>query len=471
MNALLDYCGRILTLICATCFLLPIGLVHAGEGDKLGAERIQAAHADALAAIRKVLGEEASALPAARIATSAELAKAVALENLPMLRLRIPDEAGAKAQADLAGSSASSRLIAKYAWSTKELLVVPGNWQLNAKLFPKQRLLDDDVLRAVIVHELCHALDDKAHDFTAMLLKASTVDAANAVSAIIEGHAQHQARKICAQAGWSDGFERYTGIVGALPEGGPDMGEAVKMVLSARAREFGFAYHEGERFVAAIEKAGGAKALDEMFRRPPADAEEILSPEWYLDPKKRPATVFELEPALDRFAGGYDPKIWTATRMGLNGQQLAAGLAMLEPADRDKIQKSMRGARFVQLVPSANPTSKIAILVAMEFASEDAAQHFVEQSAKLSRMKDEAMTRGLLRIVSSSSGQVELVNGKGWIHEKRMVNGTLEFPVSSMNVHRGRIVIETTFSGDPPSREEQLKLVDELLLLPRRKQS
>jgi hypothetical protein len=51
-----------------------------------------------------------------------------------------------------------------------------------------------------------------------------------------------------------------------------------------------------------------------------------------------------------------------------------------------------------------------------------------------------------------------------------MVNGALEFSVASADVVRGRIVVETTFSGQPPPREQHEKLVNELLLLPRHRQ-
>jgi hypothetical protein len=457
-------------LLRAVLALLALVLTLSAEESTLTRERLDAACKDALAAIEKQRGEPIANPPPFKLASRKDLAKAVALENLPIVRLRQPDEAAANREADAFGTGFALLAIAKYCWSTKELLVVRPNWELQIKSFPELRLGEDDALRAIMVHELCHALDDQAHDFTKLLQKGDSVDAVSALNAVIEGSAQHQARRICTAAGWKNGFERFTAAIARLPEPEEDLGEAYKLILNANAQQLGFAYHQGEPFVAAVEKAGGAEALKRIFTHPPRDSEEILQPKWYLDPKSRPAQLYDLEPALELFLTGFDPKEWKSTRMTLNGQQLAAGLAMLEPADRDRIQRGLRGARFVQLTPIKDPTSKIAVLVVMEFASDDAAQHFLDQAAKLSKLKDETMTKGVIRIVESKSSPIELPNGKGWIHEKRMINGTLNFPVSSVDVRRGRILVETVFSGEPPPRELHEEMVNKLLMQPKRKQ-
>lgn len=453
--------------------LLALVLTLSAEETELTQERLEAAYKDALTAMEnevKQRGGPAFHAPPFKLASRKDLAQAVALENLPIIRLRQPDEAAAKREADAFGSGFALLAIAKYCWSTKEMLVVRPNWKLQIKSFPELRLGEDDALRAIMVHELCHALDDQAHDFTKLLQKGDSVDAVSALNAVIEGSAQHQARRICTAAGWKDGFERFTAGIARLPEPEEDLGEAYKLILNANAQQLGFAYHQGEPFVAAVEKAGGAEALKRIFTHPPRDSEEILQPKWYLDPKSRPAQLYDLEPALELFLTGFDPKEWNSTRMTLNGQQLAAGLAMLDPADRDRIQRGLRGARFVQLTPIKDPTSKIAVLVVMEFDSDDAAQHFLDQAAKLSKLKDETMTKGIVRIVDSKSSPIELPNGKGWIHEKRMINGTLNFPVSNVDVRRGRILVETAFSGEPPPRELHEEMVNKLLMQPQRKQ-
>jgi len=461
----------LMTVLLRTALIVTALMPSLGaQNSDLTQERLDAAWKDALAAIEKQRGAPIAHPPPLKLASRKMLAEAVASENLPMVRLRQPDEAAARQESDQMGRQFAMFPIAKYSWSTKELLVIRPNWKNHIRSFPELRLDDDEVLRAVLVHELCHALDDQAHDFTKLLLKGDSVDAIHAINAVIEGSAQHQARRICTAAGWSDGFERFTAGIARLPESEEDPGEAYRMILKATAQQLGFAYHQGEAFVATVEKTVGAEALSRIFTHPPRDSDEILQPKWYLDPKSRPASLYDLEPALDEFVSGHDKQVWSATRMGLNGQQLAAGLTMLDAADRDRILKALRSARFVQLTPKADPTSRIAVLVVMEFESEAAALHFADQGAKLSRLKDEAMKQGVIRIVESKSSPLTLANGRGWLHEKRMVNGTLEFSVASADVVRGRIVVETTFSGQPPPREQHEKLVNELLLLPRRRQ-
>jgi hypothetical protein len=44
-----------------------------------------------------------------------------------------------------------------------------------------------------------------------------------------------------------------------------------------------------------------------------------------------------------------------------------------------------------------------------------------------------------------------------------MQSGELEFDVATIDVRRGRVVVETIFSGEPPAADEHQKLVRELL--------
>lgn len=446
-----------------------LALSIAGEIQPVTEERLRAAYADAAAALGRELGAELDALPPLKLCAAEDVARVVASENLPAVLLRQPDEAKARQEAQVLGAQLASFAYAKYAWSTKEFLVVASTWEANALELDRPELTSDVALRAVLVHELCHALDDRAHDLAKLVASARGNDAVLALNAVIEGHAQFRARRVCAAASWQAGFDAFTRSIGVLAPSATKGGELVRAVLETNARSTRLAYVDGEGFVAAVSEKAGAAGLERIFREPPADLELVLHPDWYLDPKLRPAQVWELEPALDLFCARFDAATWSSQRVSLNGVQIAQGMQLLPKEDVDAFAGAIRGARVVQLAPTADPTSKVAICFALEFAGEDAAARFVAAGAKLSKLKDEAMKKGVARITGSKSSEVSGASWSGWLHEKDMVNGFLKFSVASIDARRGPIVIETVFSGEPPPVKEHEELVGKLVEAVKRK--
>lgn len=424
--------------------------------------RLLAAYADAQQACSKVLKVELELLPELKITDADEVARAIAAENLPSIKLREPDEEKAATQATLTGQQLGEVTMAKYSWSTRSFLVVAATWERTARVLRRPQLTSDHALRAVMVHELCHAIDDHKFDFAKRLLQADTVDAMNALNAVIEGHAQLLTRRVCAASGWSDGFEVYTSSIGALP---PNLqaDAASTLVLRAYAAAIASAYLDGERFVAAVLAARPENGSRDLFESPPLDAETILEPGWYLDAKTRPTLLYDVEPAIDAFVAGFDMKVWSAARSNITGQQLAVGMAMLPKEEVAAIVKSLRAARFVQCAPTADPNAKIALLIAMEFDSEAAASRWIAASAKISDIKDDTMDKGMVRIVGSKTTPLAREGLQGFLQEKQMKNGRLAFDVATIDAMRGRIVLETIYSGDPPTVEAHLALVEELL--------
>lgn len=425
-------------------------------------ERLDAAFADASAAVRRVLDVELEPLPPLRLTDGEELARTITAENLPSVRLREPDEAKAAALAEQLGNALGHLIFAKYAWSSGELLVVPAAMERSARALERPALTADVTLRAVLVHELCHALDDRRFDFAARLRAAKTVDEVIALDAVIEGHAQLMTRRVCGQSGWTDGFEAYTASIGAIPEN-DRVGEATMLLIRASAAAVASAYGDGERFAAAVLRARPETGSRDLFESPPRDAETILKPEWYLDPSKRPKLLYDVEPALDAFVRGFDAAVWTSVRNNTTGKQLASGLSLLPEEDVAAVVDTLRAARVMQLYPTASPQSKAVILVAMEFDSEDSARHWIEVSARLSDLKNDAMKAGRLRITGSKSTPLERESWSGHLQEKTMMNGRFEFEVATIDAMRGRIVLETIYSGDPPDRDTHIATIAALL--------
>lgn len=429
-------------------------------------ERLRAAYEEARAALA---AEPGFALPAeARLVLcdTATVAARIEAENLPLIRLREPDADKAAESARQVGASLAQVVFAKYAWSTRELLVVPAAWQAQAHLLDRPEMTGDAALRAVLVHELVHAWDDARVGLTAFLAGLDSNDAVLAASALIEGHAQFRARRLCERHGWSPGFEAFTSGIGQVPEGSAAMGEGMQLLLRIQGANLRSAYLDGERFVAALHAAGGDELVARAFQSPPGDAETILHPGWYLDPSTRPAVLHDPEPALDLFAERFPAAEWTANRVSLQSAQVAAGLALLPAETVQQVTAPLRAGRALSLQPSAAPESKMVVLVVLEFESEPAARAFVAAAEELGERKDEALRQGMLRITDSEREPLALppeLGITGFRQRLAMVNGTFAFEVATVDATRGRLVVELVFSGEPIEDGELAALAGKLL--------
>lgn len=452
---------RALTLLTLLSVLvLP---ARAGDPQKVTEERVQAAFADARSALESVCGVRIDPQLVVRIVSAEELGKRVAEENLPIVRLRQPDEEKAKAEAKSIGDNASALMFAKYSWTPRGFLVVPATLELSAKQLGRPELTSDEVIRSVMVHELVHAWDDSVHDFAALLSHSDSIEATSAISAVIEGHAQRVTRRVCQVRGWSGGFETFTAGIGALPESLKLLGEAAQVSFRQQSAAALFTYGAGEKFMAALDAAGGAEGMTRAFRDPPRDGETILHPEWYLDPKQRPAVLYDAEPALDLFVTRFPSSEWSSQRQSNQSDQMEVGFALLPKEEAHALATSIRSARLVMLYPTAAPTAKLAAVTVLEFGSEAEARSFLEAGERLDKLKDERMKTGIVRITGSSSSTLQAPGMTGVLRTKQMKNRSLAFEVHTVDLQRGRVVVETLFSGEPIAMEEHVQLAVNLL--------
>lgn len=424
--------------------------------------RLQAAYADAQAACAKALGGPLDPTVPLRLATTDEVAAIVARENLPLVRLRQPDPEKAAAEAEQLGKQLSPAMYAKYSWAERAFLVVAPTWQKIAAALERPELTSDVALRAVMVHELCHAYDDRRFDFTTRLQSATTSEAATALNAVLEGHAQLQARRICGQKGWMDGFTAMREAVTQVPASVGKGGEAALLLARAGAASMAFAYHDGEAFVAAVMAADPERGAERVFTAPPTDQDTVLHPQWYLDPATRPAALYDAEPALDRLEAWLGDE-WRATRMDLTGKQVASGLTLLPKADVDAFVRSVRAGRVVQAVPLDRPQSKSVIVAVMEFDSDASAQRWIQLAAELGRKKDETMKTGSIRILGGTATPIAEEGLVGHLQRKSMRAGLTRIEMATIDAVRGRVVVETVISGAPPEDDAHKQLVRDLL--------
>jgi hypothetical protein len=139
----------------------------------------------------------------------------------------------------------------------------------------------------ILAHELTHAIDDQHFGLSRLdpLIKHCQDEAFAAAVGAVEGNAQYVARQVIlahpSSAGLGD-----TG--GGIPAGVPPFVSQLQL----------WSYTEGERFITAIEVAGGTKAVDHVLTDLPVSTEQIIHPSAYPSDVPDPVDIPELAPAL-----------------------------------------------------------------------------------------------------------------------------------------------------------------------------
>jgi len=410
--------------------------------------------------VRKELGVRFPEGIPVRLASTGEIRAALEKENLAILRSLLGDSKQAATQASGIAATLAPALLAKYPLGGHEVLVSPGAFPRLAEKIGIPELNSEAALRAVLVHELVHAAADELYDLKAVFASRTTADQVQAFNAVIEGHAQHVARRICAANGWSRGFRIYDRSISAPPvledgEGGAGM----DLLLRQQAELFAWLYHDGERFIAALEAEGGPAAVARAYRNPPSDSAVIFEPGWFLHPETRPKLAFDFEGAMDTFVKGYPKKEWSATRTGIPKAQLRTALSLLPSETAERVLRGMRNVRVISLSPPKAPGSRVITLVLYEFESPADAAFFLAADDRLMRIKDAKMAEGAIRILDSSYEKLEKEGASGLIAEKTVSFQGQEIPVLTAVAVRGRLAAELVFSNQKASRAEAARAI------------
>jgi len=432
---------------------------HAPEGGDASFEITQALLDDAIAvarpAVERALGY---AIPegfaGARVGEVDEIAKVLARENLASMTAQIGDEEIGAEQAEAFGAGLAPALLAKYAFEERVILVSPEGFERNAEMLAVPELLSEQALRAVIVHELVHAADVPRFAFAATLAGLDDPDRINALSAVLEGHAQHVARKVCAELGLEAGFRHYNQAVVGVPTDEGDDGEAIRLMRRVARLTLARTYTDGERFVAAIEKAGGPEGVERAFREPPRDLAEVGTPEWYLHPELRPVAAYDLDAALTAFEAGYGDE-FAGVRQSIHAAQLELAFESLDPQVVKRITSSLRGARYAQ---RARGQEVLHYAMACEWSSDEAAELVLQASVELVKQRDEQMKDGMIRIESSEYEDVafEDLHTHGTLATKQMKTPFAKFVVRSLVLRSGSLTFELLRSNEAGTADEFL---------------
>jgi hypothetical protein len=166
----------------------------------------------------------------------------------------------------------------------------------------------DVATRVTLVHEMTHALQDQHFDLTS-LDRLDHNDESGAISALVEGDATEVENAYIDSLSKVDHAAYDRENAKSIDDADFDGVPSVVQIM------FGAPYEFGPTLVQAIKADGGNAALDEAFRHPPTDEENIFDPTTYLEHDK-PEHV--TKPALPAGAkshdsGAFEPLGWYVT--------------------------------------------------------------------------------------------------------------------------------------------------------------
>jgi hypothetical protein len=155
--------------------------------------------------------------------------------------------------------------------------------------------------RAVLAHEITHALQDQHFPEVLKDRPSESSDASLARLALVEGDAQvSMGAAIGTEAGEPVGrtLRRIVEATKKVPLAAVTRGERrqnLDRALELTRKHLLFPYEEGTLFVSDVYRAGGFPLVDQLYKRPPESTEQILHPEKYLA-GEAPRTVGDPSP-------------------------------------------------------------------------------------------------------------------------------------------------------------------------------
>lgn len=408
-------------------------------------EMLDAVKAEVVPVVEKATGVDMGHITI-RFDEPGELAKLLSFE----LEAQAKATKMSKAQARVLSRAMSKTLFGKFSWNTDEILICPRNFKWQAKILENPELNDPGVLRAVLVHECIHAVDEHRFAWSKVIRSLTSADQLQAYNAVIEGHAQHQTARICKAQGWSKGFEIFTSNIGRLP---PSTDAASRLLSEVAAANQSAAYHDGRRFVAFLEKKLGDKGLARAFKQPAADFESVLNPAWYLDSSTRPVKLYEFQPALDGFSKKFEKDEWADRFLTLSTPQIKASMALIKGPDLDRLLGHLKHNRVVLLLDKKQPNHRQITAGLFELDSPAEARFYALANTNLMKAKDLAMKSGRVQILSADYTRLDSPELRGYLAVKKISVAGSMIVVSTLVAAQGSVGIELSFVNEMISPE------------------
>ncbi|GEM_PF-6506840 len=350
-----------------------------------------------------------------------------------------------------------NQILGKYDWRNKKILIGLTNLKRQARMFHLPDLLAPETLKALLTHEAIHVVDQMRYSWVEKM-KGATIQIYNAV---VEGHAQAVAEKICKVEGWEKGFSTFSSVIGKIPA---SLSGLERQIMEVRISQTRDAYWKGRLFVLAIEKALGKPGIKRIFEQPPKSFDQVLHPEWYLHPELQPHSSFDPTPAFKAFLEGMSRKKWKARRVEGSLSQFGAALSLLPEKERKWILESIVGNRTLLVMRRKNPRMGGVIgLTFIQFKTDEDAASYLDSGLKLSRIKDRKMSKGLLRITGATYDDLRKKNKPMIYMSKDLSVRGKSLTVQNLMIARKNLVLEMLYSKVPIEKSKFLRLGQSLI--------
>lgn len=218
---------------------------------------------EAVSLVEKSEGVRFKKRPAIRFGGTHEVCEAMVPMMVDALRAQNPYASSKEIllAARMDAMSQAIGVIARYLYTDHTIIV-------NVNRFREIRRKDvatPNVLRALIIHEVVHALDEENYKALSRETKHLSNEEYDALGAVIEGHAQAVTRKVVDTSSFAGTEAIVLGLkFGATPEETEGDGHV--------------SYYYGRLFWEALE---GHKHPSEVFKNPPKTTKPILDPSKY----------------------------------------------------------------------------------------------------------------------------------------------------------------------------------------------
>lgn len=178
-------------------------------------------------------------------------------------------------QNDLRGAG----ILAYYSYNDREIVIRLPEGDSPDEITTFEDLPVD--LRATVVHEMVHALQDQLYDLAELQSSAEDDSERSAVLSLIEGHAVWVERFFVQDVLDDDERAEYMDRNTSAVEEFETETADVSAVLSATQ---GLPYATGPALIAVLDATGGADAIERAFTdEPPVAEDQVLLPSAYLD--------------------------------------------------------------------------------------------------------------------------------------------------------------------------------------------
>lgn len=242
---------------------IPLPKLPMSQEEAMSQPNIEKMLDEAVSLVEKSEGVRFKKRPAIRFGGTHEVCEAIVPMMIDTLRVQNPYASSKDIllAARMDAITAAIGVIARYLYTDHSIIV-------NVNRFRDIRRKDvatPDVLRALIIHEVVHALDEENYKALSRETSHLSNEEYDALGAVIEGHAQAVTRKLVDKSAFAGTEAIVLGLkLGATPEGTEGGGHV--------------SYYYGRLFWEALE---GRKHPMDVFKNPPKTTKLILDPSKY----------------------------------------------------------------------------------------------------------------------------------------------------------------------------------------------